>query len=269
MKRGGVGFVLVGALALITEGCVDVTGPATLAPISPQPTLVTTPKRPQPIVTVVASAPSPAPSVSGSAGTGSLVYVLEANVWLAAPNGSGARPLTTDGTDTDNYHDPSQADDGTIWAVKGTSALYHLDRSGRSLASAVTLPTLEHGAEGVAVSPDDHYIAYATIGTGQYVDPRFGTPNGTFLYGGTDVANPDGSSVPGAVMANLLYPSWAGATSLILADGVDLYFDSVTGSAAQPQKWLSEQEGCLTDFDCPTGQEAAASLSNPTISDDG
>src|SRR3954447_16651516 len=101
MKRGGVGFDLIGALALITEGRVDVTAPATLVPISPQPTLVTTPKLPQPIVTVVASSPSPAPSVSGSAGTGSLVYVLDANVWLAAPNGSGARPLTTDGTDAD------------------------------------------------------------------------------------------------------------------------------------------------------------------------
>lgn len=263
----GVGFVLIGAMALTTAGCVEVA-PATSNAISPHSTPATT-HDPQPPVTAAASAGSPAPSVNGSASAGSVVYILDANVWLSASDGSGARPLTTDGADSDNYHDPSQADDGTIWVVKGASALYHLDRSGRALATAVTLPTLEHGAEGVAVSPDDRYIAYTTVGTGQYVDPRFGTPTGTFLYGGTDVANPDGTSVPGAVMANLLYPSWAGATSLILADGVDLYFDSVTGSAAAPQKWLTVQDGCLTDFDCPEGQEAAASLSNPTISDDG
>jgi len=195
--------------------------------------------------------------------------VLASNIWLSAPDGSAARQLTSDGTDANGYHDPSQADDGTVWAVKGSNSLYHLDRAGHMLADPVTLPTLEHGAEGVAVSPDDSHIAYTTVGTGQYVDPRFGTPSGTFLYGGTDVANPDGTSVPGAVMSSLLFPSWAGPMSLILSDGVDLYFDSVSANPAQPQKWLSEQEGCLTDFDCPEGQSAAASLSNPTVSDDG
>ena len=264
-----VGFVLICGIALTSAGCVQVAGPVGSTAISPRAPLATSSQVPLAPATAASPEPSAQPSVNGSAGPGSVVYILDANVWLAAPDGSSSTPLTTDGTEDDNYHDPSQADDGTIWVVKGASALHHLGRDGHALTAPVTLPTLEHGAEGVAVSPDDRYIAYATIGTGQYVDPRFGTPTGSFLYGGTDVANPDGTSVPGAVMANLLYPSWAGATSLILGDGVDLYFDSVNGAPAEPQKWLSEQDGCLTDFDCPTDEEAAASLSSPTVSDDG
>jgi hypothetical protein len=267
MKR--VGFVLIWALALTSAGCLEVAGPVGSTALSPRGSPAGTSQSAPTAATTPSSERSPTPAVNGSSGLGTVVYILDANVWLSAPDGSGSRRLTNDGTEDDNYHDPSQADDGTIWVVKGASALHHLDRDGHGVTTPVTLPTLEHGAEGVAVSPDDRYIAYATIGTGQYVDPRFGTPTGSFLYGGTDVANPDGTSVPGAVMANLLYPSWAGATSLILSDGVDLYFDSVNGAPAKPQKWLSEQGGCLTDFDCPADEAAAASLSNPTVSDDG
>jgi hypothetical protein len=57
----------------------------------------------------------------------SIVYEKGGNVWLAGPNGSGQRQLTTAG----GYARPSQADNGTIVATKGP-VLQRLSRSGRS-----------------------------------------------------------------------------------------------------------------------------------------
>ncbi|MDX6234935.1 MAG: hypothetical protein QOH68_4074 [Nocardioidaceae bacterium] len=248
--RGASFLAWAVALSCVLVGCTQVAPQASgAAPGSPGGS-------------ASASSPTAAPS-----GPGSIVFIRAFNVWLAGPDGSGARQLTTDGTETANYHDPSQADDGTIWVVKGANSLHRLDRSGHDLASAVTLATLEHGAEGVAVAADSSHVAYTTVGTGQEVDPRFGTPTGTFLYGGTDIANPDGTSVAGAVLPNMEFPSWIGDSHVVVTDGVDLYLDTV--GSAPPIKILSEQDGCLTDFDCPAGKEAAASLSSPTVSDDG
>lgn len=256
------GAILAIALAAMT-GCTAPTqtgAPASLAPIPTSQASL--PAASQPGATAVVRPTSPALD-----GAGSIVYVADWNVWVAAPDGSFARQLTTDGTESSNYHDPSQADDGTIIVLKGLRELRRLDRSGSALAAPVSLITLENGAEGLAAAPDGTRLAYATVGSGQYVDPRFGTPSGIFLYGGTDVANLDGTSVPGAVMPSLIYPSWIDQTHLLATDGVDIYVDEV--GPAEPATWLSLDEGCVTDFDCPTGDEASASISTPAISPDG
>ena len=59
--------------------------------------------------TVAAIALSPA-----VASADSIVYVKDANVWLANADGSGTYQVTTDGTAEHPYRSPSQADDGTI-----------------------------------------------------------------------------------------------------------------------------------------------------------
>jgi hypothetical protein len=61
----------------------------------------------------------------------SIVYERGGNIWLANPDGSGARQVTTSG----GYSRPSQADDGTIIAANG-DVLHRLSRSGALLNTA-------------------------------------------------------------------------------------------------------------------------------------
>jgi hypothetical protein len=269
------GAIIAAAVAFII-GCsgIGCTGPTQPTPTGATATLAASvpAATPTPVPSsTLAATPAPVlsstPPAGGQGGAGSIVYIAQSNVWLATPLGTAARQLTTDGTEADSYHDPSQADDGTIFVLKGERALYRLDHAGNPLGAPVTLVTLENGAEGLAAARDGTRVAYVTVGSGTYVDPRFGTPSGTFLYGGTDVANLDGTSVPGAVLPSLIFPSWGDDLHLLVSDGVDLYVDEV--GQPEPQKWLSLTEGCITDFDCPAGQQAAASISTPMVSHDG
>lgn len=66
-----------------------------------------------------------------SALASSIVFEKNGNVWVAGPDGSGQRQVTTSG----GYGRPSQADDGTIIAARG-DLLERLDRSGRVLNEA-------------------------------------------------------------------------------------------------------------------------------------
>ncbi|HEY7025361.1 MAG TPA: hypothetical protein VH371_10420 [Candidatus Limnocylindrales bacterium] len=272
MGRVLFAVVMVGALA----GCVTVQTPA--GPVASRPS-VTSSTSPSvatsvpPVVgpsaaTVVAS-PTPGAVVAtlnaAANGTGSIVYIKAGDVWLASPDGSDARQLTTDGARS-GYHDPTQAADGTILALQGPSTLVALDRSsGAQIRPPVTLPVLENGAEGLVVSPDAAHISYTTTGFGKTVDPRFGTPNGAFIYGGTDVATPDGRSLPNAAVAGAIFPEWVDATTLVMSDGTRLYLDPVGG---QPSVWLDLSNGCLTDVGCPADQGPAANLTDPAISAD-
>lgn len=62
--------------------------------------------------TLALCARSSSPSSSAAlAAAGSIVYVKDGNVWVARPDGSEARALTTGGTPQTPYGSPSQADD--------------------------------------------------------------------------------------------------------------------------------------------------------------
>src|SRR6185436_12809157 len=87
-------------------------------------------------------------AAAAPAAADSIVYVKDANVWSARPDGSDQHRLTSDGTAQDPYSSPSQADDGTIVAVRG-SRFTKLDRQGRVLGRMDSLLTKSPGGAAV------------------------------------------------------------------------------------------------------------------------
>lgn len=64
----------------------------------------------------------------------SLVFIRDHNVWLANADASGQYQVTRDGTSGAPYESPSQADDGTIVAIRETPGarrqIYRMTQSG-------------------------------------------------------------------------------------------------------------------------------------------
>jgi hypothetical protein len=91
----------------------------------------------------------------------SIVYTKDHDVWLAEPDGSSARRLTTEGV----FLSPSQSDDGTILGQRGTRFL-RLDRQGRTLATIDSVLTGKPanidavGPFDPVISPDGTKLAY-------------------------------------------------------------------------------------------------------------
>jgi hypothetical protein len=107
---------------------------------------------------------------AGFAHASSLVYVKDYNVWLANPDGTGARQVTTDGFKELPYESPSQADDGTILAGRGLKFV-KLDRQGNQVGPLMPSVLVGKPASALAVgpfdpklSPDGHKLVY-WIGT--------------------------------------------------------------------------------------------------------
>ena len=107
---------------------------------------------------------------AGSAHASSLVYIKDYNVWLANPDGTGARQVTTDGFKELPYESPSQADDGTILAGRGLKFV-KLDRQGNQIGPLLPSILVGKPANALAVgpfdpklSPDGHKLVY-WIGT--------------------------------------------------------------------------------------------------------
>ena len=102
------------------------------------------------------------------ASASSIVFIKDHNVWLAHPDGSGQYQVTLDGSSGSPYHSPSQSDNGTIFAIKGsgTGATFHkMKQNGVLLA-----PPFEGSAPGTgpleaSISPDGSIAAYSFLTT--------------------------------------------------------------------------------------------------------
>lgn len=166
-------------------------------------------------------------ALAAPAAADSIVFVKDANVWVAQPDGSQARALTTDGTPQLPYGSPSQADDGTVLAVRGTR-LYKLDRQGRQLAGFDSLLTKSTGGAvgpfDARISPDGTKFAYwLGIMSGWY---DYAT-HITYINPQSSVAFQ--SATDGTPLGTTMFyeePSWT-------ADGRVLLFDSLNGGVPQ------------------------------------
>jgi hypothetical protein len=101
-------------------------------------------------------------ALAGNAQASSLVYIHSNNIWLANPDGSGQYQVTLDGTAAEPYSSPSQAQDGTIVAVRG-GKLYRMTQNGTLLnapfsTSAIGTPPLDP-----LVSPDGSKVSFYSV----------------------------------------------------------------------------------------------------------
>jgi hypothetical protein len=95
----------------------------------------------------------------------SLTFIKGNNVWLANPDGSGQYQVTFDGTAGAPYESPSQADDGTIVAIRRPpgqrNQLFRMSQSGSLLNPPINTPAPgPAGALDAKVSPDGQLVAY-------------------------------------------------------------------------------------------------------------
>ncbi|MBM7518393.1 hypothetical protein [Nocardioides nitrophenolicus] len=108
--------------------------------------------------------PSPAAAAPSNAGT--IVYLKGYDIYVARPDGTGERRLTTDGTLNNPWRSPSSADDGTVVAGRGPLVV-RMDQWGTVLnsfdppdlwdsAGETIGGTIQH----VQVSPDGSRVAY-------------------------------------------------------------------------------------------------------------
>src|SRR3954453_13630572 len=88
----------------------------------------------------------------------SVVYVKDSNVWLANADASGQFQVTLDGTSANPYESPSQADDGTILAIRevpgGRRQLFRMTQNGGLLTPPINTPAPGTGAIDAKISPD-------------------------------------------------------------------------------------------------------------------
>ena len=85
-------------------------------------------------------------------------------MWLANADGSGQYQVTLDGTAGSPYSSPSQADDGTIVALRtpfgGRPQIWRMHQNGGLLNAPINTPAPGTGAIDARVSPDGQLVAY-------------------------------------------------------------------------------------------------------------
>jgi len=108
-------------------------------------------------------------AAAGTAAADSIVYIKGHNVWIANPDGTGARAVTTDGEEDWPYRSPSMADNGLISAGHGTD-IVQLDQQGNELAEfppKIPENSASFGGlppQDIAVTPDGSKVAYTIYG---------------------------------------------------------------------------------------------------------
>ncbi|MDQ3936873.1 MAG: DPP IV N-terminal domain-containing protein, partial [Actinomycetota bacterium] len=184
-------------------------------------------------------------AIAGPAAANSIVYIKDHNVWIANPDGSGQHQVTKDGEPDWRYGSPTQADDGTIVAAKGTD-IVRMTQSGRVLSSFDPPATTDSAGQhidgiplGVAVSPDGGKVAYTYTHSNCPPGASCGTRSVT-MYSHSDRATP-------ADEFGKLYrrnPSWVTNSRILVFGGYQqqVNIDDVGGPWDSDVHWFDDED---------------------------
>ena len=189
----------------------------------------------------------------------SIAYIKDGNVWLTTPDGARQFQVTATG----GYSDVSQADDGTMIALKGVR-LNRLARDGQVLADfdtpvSDTRPAPSktfYGPYDPAISPDGTKVAYTYYWMTQGTSPTCQPPTcfTTINEGGTGYSYSDRQTAwdaPGlGKHSGWRYPAWVDNDTTLLADPthlpnndviLDTLSDGTSGNLVH--NWFSDMVG--------------------------
>jgi hypothetical protein len=184
-------------------------------------------------------------ALAGTAAADSLVYIKANNVWLSNADGSSPYQVTLDGTPDSPYSSPSQADDGTIVALRtppgGRPQIWRMQQNGGLLNAPINTPAPGTGAIDARVSPDGTLVAYwflteVSTGTCLYC---FDITNRVLISHVDRFTNPDEVGTPNTGG----WPSWMANNRLYVsgASAEIWYYQLGTPEAVQ---WWGDSENC-------------------------
>jgi len=204
-------------------------------------------------------------AMPATAGADSLVFIRDHNVWLANADGSGQYQVTLDGTPGSGYDSPSQADDGTIVAIRtppgGRAQLWRMTQSGQLLNAPINTPAPGTGAIDARVSPDGRLVAYWFVTT-------VNDPTCVFCVNVASralISHSDSFTAPDAIGTPNLgaVPSWMSNDTLLLSSGsaTQWYYKLGMPEAAE---WWGDFDNCG-----PCTPAPAVGLTDGEVSHDG
>ena len=184
-------------------------------------------------------------AMAGPAAADSIVYIKDHNVWVASPDGSKQHQVTTDGAADWRYASPSQADDGTIVASKGTD-IVRMKQNGEVLSSFDPPATTDSAGQhidgvpvGVKVSPDGSKVAYTFTQANCPPGVSCGVRSVT-MYSHSDRATP-------AEEFGKLYrrnASWVTNSRILVFSGYQqqVNIDDIGGGADSDVHWFDDED---------------------------
>jgi hypothetical protein len=189
----------------------------------------------------------------------SLVFVKSNNVWLSNADGSGQFQVTFDGTPSSPYSSPSQADDGTIMAVRQPpgqrNQLFRMSQAGLLLNPPINTPAPgPAGAIDAKISPDGTLAAYWFVTTVNDPTCAFcvNVASETLLTHSDRFTKPDEMPQPNTG----IMPSWMSNNMLLLSQGAaDQWYYQL--GTPEGQQWFDDSLMTSSNFQTLDDSEAA------------
>ena len=203
-------------------------------------------------------------TAAGPAAASSIVYIKDHNVWVASPDGSNQKQVTTDGEPDWRYGSPTQADDGTIVAARGDE-IVRLTQSGKVLSKFDPPATTDSAGQhidgipvDVAVSPDGSKVAYTYIQANCPIGVSCGVRAVT-MYSHSDRAT-DPEEFGKLYRRN---PSWVTNTRTLVFNGYQhqVNLDDFGGGRDSDVHWFDDED--------VFGQESSTDLGDGELSPQG